>query len=90
MISGFLSTDVLGVAGVQVMDQQFGEAVNQPGVSFVVGRFDGILGMSYPNLSVQGVVPVFQNMIAQGLVDEPIFSFWINRYLKHRVSSSFL
>ena len=35
--------------------------------------------MSYPKISVNGVPPVFNNMIDQGLVSDPVFSFWLSR-----------
>ncbi|KZR95739.1 putative Lysosomal aspartic Protease, partial [Daphnia magna] len=34
----------------------------------------GILGISYPKISANGVPPVFNNMIEQGLVEEPVFT----------------
>eukprot|EP00983_Pelagomonas_calceolata_P108115 1159420-Pelagomonas_calceolata.AAC.7 len=34
--------------------------------------------MGWPTISVDGAVPPFTNMVDQKLVDQPMFSFWLN------------
>ena len=36
-------------------------------------------GLAFPEISIGGATPPFQNMVEQGLVPEPVFSFWLNR-----------
>ncbi|GMN36364.1 hypothetical protein TIFTF001_005971 [Ficus carica] len=78
-ISGFFSKDDVKVGDLVVKNQEFIEATSEPGVTFLVAKFDGILGLGFQEISVGNAVPVWYNMVEQGLVKEPVFSFWLNR-----------
>ncbi|XP_031274943.1 aspartic proteinase A1 [Pistacia vera] len=80
-ISGFFSYDHVKVGDLVVKDQEFIEATKEPGVTFMVAKFDGILGLGFQEISVGNAKPVWDNMVKQGLIKEPVFSFWLNRHV---------
>ncbi|TYI78064.1 hypothetical protein E1A91_D06G185000v1 [Gossypium mustelinum] len=78
-ISGFFSNDNVKVGNLVVKDQEFIEATKEPGVTFMAAKFDGILGLGFKEISVGEAVPVWYNMVKQGLIKDQEFSFWLNR-----------
>jgi len=76
-LTGFVSNDVFTIGDLKVKIQDFAEATNEPGLAFAFGRFDGILGLGYDTISVNKIVPPFYKMIEQGLLDEPVFAFYL-------------
>ena len=78
-VSGYESQDVMTTAGINVPNQVFAEVTDATGLglAYKIGKFDGILGLAFPILSVNKVPTVFENMASQGLVDKNLFSFYL-------------
>ncbi|KAH7372906.1 hypothetical protein KP509_17G028200 [Ceratopteris richardii] len=81
-VYGISSKDTVRVGDIEVAKQPFLEAVEEPGLTFLMAKFDGILGLGFKEISVGDATPVWYNMVDQGLVSEPVFSFWLNRNSK--------
>lgn len=58
----------------------FGESVWEPSLVFAFSFFDGILGLGFPILAVEGVKPPLDALVEQGLLEKPVFSIYLNRY----------
>ncbi|CAK9157979.1 unnamed protein product [Ilex paraguariensis] len=78
-VLGFFSQDYVKLGDLVVKNQDFIEATKEGSLAFVAGKFDGILGLGFQEISIGNAVPVWYNMLNQGLVRQPVFSFWFNR-----------
>lgn len=76
-MSGFVSQDTVRIGDLTIEHQDFAEATEEPGLAFAFGRFDGILGLGYDTISVNGIVPPFYNLVNSGKLDEPVFAFYL-------------
>ncbi|XP_047330251.1 aspartic proteinase-like [Impatiens glandulifera] len=79
-ISGRISQDNFVVGGLTIKNQVFVEATSLPDSEIYTNtKFDGILGLGFQEKSIRGVVPIWYNMMYQGLIQNRVFSFWLNR-----------
>ncbi|KAL5705095.1 hypothetical protein ACHQM5_023440 [Ranunculus cassubicifolius] len=65
-ISGFFSEDNVQVGDLIVKKQEFIEATREPSITFLVAKFDGILGLGFQEISVGNVVPVCSKLGKRG------------------------
>jgi hypothetical protein len=80
-VDGFQSTDKLTMGGLVINQQEFAEVTNAGGLgaAYALGKFDGILGMAFEVLSVNDVIPPFQNLVQQNLLNEAKFAFYLSK-----------
>ncbi|XP_041801022.1 pepsin A-like [Chelmon rostratus] len=76
-MTGYLGSDTVEVGGISVANQVFG--LSQSEASFMASMAaDGILGLAFQSIASDNVVPVFDNMIKQNLVSQPLFSVYLS------------
>ncbi|KAM4609823.1 renin [Polymixia lowei] len=81
-VRGYLSEDVVVVGGIPVV-QVFAEATSLSAMPFIFAKFDGVLGMGYPNVAIDGITPVFDRIMSQHVLKEEVFSVYYSRDPKH-------
>ena len=77
-LEGYVSRDTVQIGDLKIEKQLFAEATSEPGLAFAFGRFDGIMGLGYDTIAVNGIPPPFYNMLDQDLLDEPVFAFYLS------------
>jgi phytepsin len=77
--TGFLSYDNVAIGGVTVQKQIFAEITGEPGIAFLAAGFDGLMGLAFDSISVDHATPLWYNLLAQKLVQQPVFAFYLNR-----------
>ena len=58
-------------------DQPLGLCMEESGFEGV--SFDGILGLSYRNISSSGAIPIFYKLKNEGAISEPVFAFYLSK-----------
>lgn len=76
--TGYQAQDIVTIGGMKIENQVFAQAIEM-GSTFDSDLYDGLLGMAFTQIAVDNIVPPFINMIEQGLLDEPVFSVWMDR-----------
>merc|ERR1712050_94658 len=70
---GVGSVDVKGQAFAEVSKVTFGPL----NLAFALGKFDGLMGLGFKSISQYQIPTPFESMIAQKLIDQPVFAFYL-------------
>jgi len=77
-VKGHFSQDTVTLSSdIAITGQKFAEVEDAGGlgIGYMMGKFDGIMGLAFEALSLGGATTVFKNAIDQGAVNKPIFAF---------------
>ncbi|KAI2712148.1 hypothetical protein CBS147332_5784 [Penicillium roqueforti] len=83
-MSGHVSQDSFSIGDLEIQGQLFAEATVARG--FTGAKFDGVFGLGFASIAVNGIPPPFYKMLDQSLLDEPVFGFYLSGSYKGRKS----
>ena len=78
-VSGIYSRDNVEIADVMLENYLFAEVDDTSGlgIGYLMGKFDGILGLAWGSISVDGVPTPLEAMVKTGELDENVFAFYL-------------
>jgi len=78
-VSGYYSNDVMAIGDFQAKDYTFAEVDDTSGLGlgWTLGKFDGICGMAWGMISVDGVQTPLEALVATGELEEEVFAFFL-------------
>ncbi|XP_043308300.1 pregnancy-associated glycoprotein 2-like [Cervus canadensis] len=79
-ITGVLATDTVRIGRLIAKSQTFVLSMNQLSGALEHAPFDGIMGLAYPSLAIQGTTPIFDTLNKNGIISEPVFAFFISSW----------
>eukprot|EP00493_Phyllostaurus_siculus_P022862 UN23196 len=81
-MKGYVAHDVLTIGTSLKASLDFACATNEPGITFKESKFDGILGLGWPTIAVDGIVPVMQSLQYAKQLDQNAFGFLLQKDAK--------
>lgn len=78
-VSGFYSEDTMHVGGIDITKYTFAEVSNTKGLgpAWLMGKFDGICGMGWDDISVDYVMTPLRAIVNSKTLDSNVFAFFL-------------
>ena len=77
-VSGWVEQDLVNVGGLATnVSFAMVDDAGGLGPAFLIGQFDGIMGLAFASISVDAMTPVFQAFVQNNMLDENVFGFYL-------------
>jgi hypothetical protein len=79
-INGYLAKESLVFGKHRMDDTHFISVTEERGPAFERSHFAGILGLAFPKIAVEGIMPPFDRLMQTGSLQHNRFAFWMSNH----------